>query len=57
MTRLESLGATRIQVGQPSHAAWVVMADPEGNEFCVLESLTLKQRSELDAIVKARLGP
>ena len=35
--RLESLGATRVNVGQDeSTVPWVVMADPEGNEFCVL---------------------
>ena len=33
--RLESLGATRIDIGQGT-PSWVVMADPEGNEFCVL---------------------
>lgn len=33
--RLESLGATRADVGQRD-VTWVVMADPEGNEFCVL---------------------
>ena len=35
--RLESLGARRIDVGQVD-VTWVVMADPEGNEFCVLRS-------------------
>jgi hypothetical protein len=35
--RLEALGATRIDIGQRD-VAWVVMADPEGNEFCVLRS-------------------
>jgi predicted enzyme related to lactoylglutathione lyase len=35
--RLEELGAARVDVGQRD-AAWVVMADPEGNEFCVLRS-------------------
>ncbi len=35
--RLEALGARRVDVGQDSGtASWVVMADPEGNEFCVL---------------------
>jgi RES domain-containing protein len=33
-------GATRADVGQPVEGAdqvtWVVLADPEGNEFCVL---------------------
>ncbi len=33
--RLEGAGATRINVGQPEDAPWVVLADPEGNEFCV----------------------
>ncbi len=35
--RLEALGARRVDVGQdPGTVSWVVMADPEGNEFCVL---------------------
>jgi hypothetical protein len=33
--RLEMLGARRIDIGQ-GDVTWVVMADPEGNEFCVL---------------------
>jgi Glyoxalase-like domain len=33
--RLESLGARRIDIGQ-GEVNWVVLADPEGNEFCVL---------------------
>jgi hypothetical protein len=33
--RLESLGARRVDIGQ-GDASWVVLADPEGNEFCVL---------------------
>jgi len=33
--RLVSLGATRIDIGQ-GDVSWVVMADPDGNEFCVL---------------------
>ena len=33
--RLLSLGATRIDIGQ-GEARWVVMADPDGHEFCVL---------------------
>ncbi|HEX6538458.1 MAG TPA: VOC family protein [Candidatus Dormibacteraeota bacterium] len=35
VARLESLGARRIDIGQ-GDVSWVVMADPEGNEFCVL---------------------
>jgi predicted enzyme related to lactoylglutathione lyase len=33
--RLIALGATRIDIGQ-GDVSWVVMADPDGNEFCVL---------------------
>ena len=35
--RLEELGATRVDIGQ-REVPWVVMADPEGNEFCVVRS-------------------
>ncbi len=35
--RLIQLGATRIDVGE-GDASWVVMADPDNNEFCVLTS-------------------
>ena len=35
VARLVALGARRADVGQDD-TPWVVMADPEGNEFCVL---------------------
>ncbi|KQY59256.1 bleomycin resistance protein [Aeromicrobium sp. Root495] len=35
VARLESLGARRIDIGQ-GDVSWVVMADPDGNELCVL---------------------
>ena len=31
-----ALGAKRIDIGQPADAGFIVLADPEGNEFCVL---------------------
>jgi Glyoxalase-like domain len=32
-------GATRVDIGQDeSEASWTVLADPEGNEFCVLSA-------------------
>jgi predicted enzyme related to lactoylglutathione lyase len=34
--RLLALGARRVDVGQGPDVSWVVLADPEGNEFCVL---------------------
>ncbi len=37
--RLLALGATHADVGQTGEETWVVLADPEGNEFCVLRSL------------------
>lgn len=40
VARIEALGGKRIEIGQSADPAttWVVMADPEGNEFCVLKS-------------------
>ena len=38
VARLEALGAHRVDIGQ-GQTKWVVLADPEGNEFCVLRSL------------------
>lgn len=35
VARLVALGATIVDVGQ-GEVSWVVLADPEGNEFCVL---------------------
>ncbi|MFD7440222.1 VOC family protein [Streptomyces sp. NPDC059909] len=34
--RILALGARRADVGQGDDVSWVVLADPEGNEFCVL---------------------
>ncbi len=34
--RLLALGARPADVGQGDDVTWVVLADPEGNEFCVL---------------------
>jgi catechol 2,3-dioxygenase-like lactoylglutathione lyase family enzyme len=36
LDRLYRLGATPADVGQAADARWVVLADPEGNEFCLL---------------------
>jgi len=35
VTRFLSLGARPVDIGQ-GEQSWVVLADPEGNEFCVL---------------------
>ena len=54
VARLEALGRPRPRVGQSGDEGWVVLADPEGNEFCVLRPLTPEQRAQLDAIRAAR---
>ena len=43
VARLEGLGASRADVGQGGDVSWVVMADPDGNEFCVLKPLAQAQ--------------
>ena len=40
VARAEALGATRVDVGQTDDVTWVVLADPEGNEFCILRAVT-----------------
>jgi hypothetical protein len=34
---LDGLGARRVDIGQ-GDTSWVVLVDPEGNEFCMLRS-------------------
>jgi predicted enzyme related to lactoylglutathione lyase len=34
--RLLALGARRVDIGQTGDESWTVLADPEGNEFCVV---------------------
>ncbi len=36
LERLLGLGATRADVGQTGEESWHVLADPEGNQFCLL---------------------
>lgn len=36
LRRLLELGAKQVDVGQTSDSTWIVLADPEGNEFCLL---------------------
>ena len=38
VARLKALGARRVSIGQDD-VSWVVMADPDGNEFDVLQPL------------------
>jgi len=55
--RLLSRGATRVDVGQ-GDVAWTVLADPDGNEFCVLEPRDeYSARGPLAAIVMDAANP
>jgi catechol-2,3-dioxygenase len=38
LARLLALGAVRTDVGQGPDVTWVVLSDPEGNEFCLLRT-------------------
>ena len=46
VARAEALGATRVDIGQGDDKTWVVLADPEGNEFCILRALTAAELAE-----------
>ena len=46
VARIEALGARRVSIGQGDDVSWVVLADPDGNEFCVLRPLTPEERAE-----------
>ena len=45
VARLEALGARRTDIGQ-GDPTWVVLSDPEGNEFCVLRTLTPEELAD-----------
>jgi hypothetical protein len=34
--RILALGARRVDIGQTGAESWTALADPEGNEFCVV---------------------
>ena len=38
LERLLALGARPVEIGQSGDEQWHVLADPEGNEFCLLRS-------------------
>ena len=38
IARLMEMGATEVDVGQGPDVTWTVLADPQGNEFCVLSA-------------------
>ncbi|AKH80897.1 glyoxalase [Streptomyces sp. CNQ-509] len=38
LERLLALGARHVDIGQTGEESWYPLADPEGNEFCLLRS-------------------
>jgi len=44
VARAEAMGATRVDIGQGAQT-WVVMADPAGNEFCILRARVEAERA------------
>jgi hypothetical protein len=57
VARLRDLGATPADVGQ-GEVPWTVLADPEGNEFCVLEPREIyRDTGPIAAIVVDCAGP
>lgn len=44
VARLEALGAKRVDIGQQD-VTWVVLADPDGNELCVLRPLKPEEQA------------
>lgn len=46
LERLLDLGARRVDVGQAPGATWVVLSDPEGNEFCLLSRTVQEARPD-----------
>jgi len=54
VARLEALGARRVGVGQSDDVTWVVLADPHGNEFCILRAFTAEETTRFAAEDAAR---
>lgn len=45
LQRLLALGARPVDVGQAPDSSWTVLADPEGNEFCLLRRTVQETRA------------
>jgi hypothetical protein len=57
VARLQALGATPADVGQ-ADVPWTVLADPEGNEFCVMEPReTYRDTGPIAAVVVDCVDP
>jgi Glyoxalase-like domain len=55
--RLLGLGARRVDIRQTGAESWTVLADPEGNEFCVVQPMeTLIRCGSAPRAESCRLG-
>ena len=48
LDRLLDLGATGVNIGQGPDVSWVVLADPDGNEFCLLKRTAQEMETARD---------
>jgi hypothetical protein len=57
LDRLLSLGATQVRdLRDPSGTGWVVLADPEGNEFCILRSAAERDAARAEREASGSVG-
>ena len=54
LERLLALGARKVDVGQGADASWTVLADPEGNEFCLLQGTVQERQAKIAMSAGAR---
>lgn len=47
LARLLALGARKVDIGQGADVSWTVLADPEGNEFCLLKGTVQEMQANL----------
>jgi hypothetical protein len=52
LARLIALGARPVDIGQGVEVTWYVLADPEGNEFCLLRSTPSQLAEALDDVLE-----
>jgi glyoxalase superfamily protein len=56
VARAEAMGARRVDVGQGTDKTWVVLADPEGNEFCILRTLRADEVTDAPSQLPPAIG-
>jgi len=56
LERLLTLGATPVDIGQGTDVDWVVLADPDGNEFCLLRRTVQELQAGLLSAIPSEDG-